>query len=97
MNKESTIRMLIFFERQNIVQSFVIDRFEGDLAVLETLEGPVFTFSLPKNLLPRKAKEGDVLNIDITINRAETRQRKKAIRNKLDSLKKQDKGDDIAL
>jgi hypothetical protein len=79
------------------VHNFVIDRFEGDLAIIETLEGHVLTFRLPKTLLPRKAKEGDVLNIDITINRAETRQRKKAIRNKIDSLKKQDKGDDIAL
>jgi len=79
------------------VQKFIIDRFEGAWAIIETLEDPIITFNLPIKILPPNAKEGDVLNIDITINEEETLQRKKTIQNKLNLLKKQDRGDDIVL
>jgi hypothetical protein len=76
---------------------YIIDRFENDWAIIETSEDPIITFKLPKNLLPREAKEGDVLNISFTINKEETLKRKNAIQIKLNSLKKQDKGNDITL
>lgn len=79
------------------MQKFVIDRFEDDWAVIETLEESIVHFNIPKNLLPQNAKEGDVLNIDISIDEKRTRQRRNEIQDKLNSLKKEDKGDDIAL
>ncbi|WP_432280050.1 DUF3006 domain-containing protein [Thermoanaerobacter thermohydrosulfuricus] len=36
-------------------------------------------FNFPKELLPKEAKEGDVLKFDITIDREETKKRRKAI------------------
>lgn len=76
---------------------FIIDRFENDWAIIETLEDPIITFNLPKNILPREAKEGDILNISFTIDNEETLKRKNTIQIKLNSLKKQDKGNDITL
>lgn len=52
----------------------IIDRFEGDFAIVET-QDKVYV-NLPRILLP-KAKEGDVINIDIDA--AETEKRKKVI------------------
>ncbi|UZQ81774.1 DUF3006 domain-containing protein [Thermoanaerobacter sp. RKWS2] len=54
----------------------IIDRFEGDWAVIEYEDR---TFNFPKELLPKEAKEGNVLKFDITIDREETEKRKKAI------------------
>ena len=79
------------------MQKFIIDRFEDDWAVIEPLEEPIVHFNIPINLLPQNAKEGDVLIIDITIDKERTRQRRNKILDKLNSLKKQDKGDDITL
>lgn len=41
----------------------IIDRFEGDFAVIEMDDT---TFNFPKNLLPPDAKEGDVINIEVS-------------------------------
>jgi hypothetical protein len=76
---------------------YIIDRFENDWAIIETLEEPIIRFNLPKNLLPREAIEGAVLNISFTINKEETLKRKNKIQIKINSLKKQDKGNDITL
>lgn len=54
----------------------IIDRFEGDFAVLE-LEDKAFV-SMPRRLVPPEAGEGTVLNIEI--NRQETEKRARAIR-----------------
>lgn len=54
----------------------IIDRFEGDWAVIEYEDK---TFNFPKDLLPKEAKEGDVLKFDITIDREETEKRRKTI------------------
>lgn len=59
----------------------IIDRFEGDFAVVET-ENEKFT-QIPKMLIP-DAKEGDV--VDITINSDETAKRSAKIKNLMDSL-----------
>ncbi|QSQ08161.1 hypothetical protein H0A61_00481 [Koleobacter methoxysyntrophicus] len=57
---------------------FVIDRFESDMAVIE-YNGR--TFNLPKNLLPKEAKEGDVLKISIDVDREETEKCRGKIKN----------------
>ena len=61
----------------------VIDRFEGDMAVIE-YNGK--TFDLPRSLLPREAEEGDVLKLSITVDKEETAKRKKKIENLVDEL-----------
>jgi hypothetical protein len=61
----------------------VIDRFEGDMVVIE-YNGK--TFDLPRSLLPREAKEGDVLKLSITVDNEETKKRKKKIDNLMDKL-----------
>jgi len=62
---------------------FVIDRFEGDWAVIEFGRK---TFNLPKIILPAGAKEGDVIDIEITIDRKATASRKESIDKLADSL-----------
>ncbi|WP_284680328.1 DUF3006 domain-containing protein [Aceticella autotrophica] len=54
----------------------IIDRFEGDWAVIEY--GEKF-FNFPKELLPKDAKEGDVLSFYVQIDKKETEKRKKII------------------
>ena len=41
----------------------IIDRFEGDFAVIELPNGQ--TIDCPKALLPENAKEGSILNISV--------------------------------
>ncbi len=52
----------------------IIDRFEGDFAVIEYGE---LVFNLPRSLLPPEAKEGDVLKIELAVDAAATRERQK--------------------
>lgn len=54
---------------------WIIDRFEGEIAVIECSEG--LHFDLPRSALPDGAKEGDV--IALTIDDAETEARRKRI------------------
>ena len=54
----------------------VISRFEGDLAIIE-LEDT--TFNVPKTLLPQEAKEGDIIDISITVDQEATVIRKQQI------------------
>lgn len=44
-------------------QSYVVDRFEDEWAVLEVAAGE--TFSVPKAWLPTGAEEGDVLHVSL--------------------------------
>ncbi len=59
----------------------IIDRFEGDFAVVETGAGMV---NLPKADLPADAKEGDVLTI--SIDNSKTADRGKQIKDKMNRL-----------
>lgn len=59
----------------------IIDRFEGEFAIVEIEEGK-FT-SLPKIVIPN-AQEGDV--IEIKIDEKETKHRKEKIKNLMDDL-----------
>jgi len=53
----------------------IIDRFEGDFAVVELIDKT--TAVIPNKVLPSDSKEGDVIKIEI--DREETKERKAAI------------------
>ncbi|MBM7855594.1 hypothetical protein JOC37_001991 [Desulfohalotomaculum tongense] len=61
----------------------VIDRFEGDMAVIE-YQGR--TFNLPSSLLPAEAKEGDVLKITLVVDKEETEKHKKQVEDLMNEL-----------
>jgi hydrogenase maturation factor len=68
------------------MENGIIDRFEGDIAVIEI--GGV-TRDLPRALLPSDAKVGDTLIMDngeIRLNPAETTKRKREIQDLMDEL-----------
>lgn len=60
----------------------IIDRFEGELALLELEDREII--DIPKRLLPEGAKEGDI--IKIIIDEEETQKRKEQIQKKFNSL-----------
>jgi len=80
-----------------MIIKLIIDRFEGKYAILESQDKNPMIFNFPSHLLPQEAKEGTVLNINIDIDREETKRRKDKIQNLLNKLKEQDKGGDIQL
>ncbi len=59
----------------------IIDRFEGDYAVVETSDGML---NIPIADLPSTVKAGDVLGL--TVDSVETCDRKKRVKDKMDSL-----------
>ena len=59
----------------------IIDRFEGDFAVVETDMGMM---NIPKSELPTDAREGDVLRISVDAD--ETQGRKQRISAMMDKL-----------
>ena len=63
----------------------IIDRFEGNLAVLETDDGMK---NIERSLLPENAAEGDVLVYDgsWTVDTAATKQRRERTRKRLKRL-----------
>ena len=68
------------------MKKFIIDRFEGEFAVLEKEEGG--TFDVPKSELG-DAKEGDVVLLDdgvYIVDAEETQKRKKLISEKMRKL-----------
>ncbi|AWI07462.1 DUF3006 domain-containing protein [Clostridium drakei] len=64
----------------------IIDRFEGEFAVVE-LEN-MKMINIEKNKIPREAEEGYVINIEdvITVNYAETEKRRNNIENLMEDL-----------
>ncbi len=54
----------------------VIDRFEGEYALIEYKRR---IFHIPKVLVPKSARAGDVINIQITVDQEATQQRKQFI------------------
>lgn len=61
---------------------FTIDRFEGELAIVELENREII--EIPKAILPMEAKEGDI--IIISVDEKETQDRKKRIQEKFESL-----------
>ncbi|AGL00829.1 DUF3006 domain-containing protein [Desulfoscipio gibsoniae] len=54
----------------------VIDRFEGEYALIEYRRR---IFHIPKMLVPKGVKPGDVINIQIKVDQEATERRKKSI------------------
>ncbi|MGB9804516.1 DUF3006 domain-containing protein [Desulfofundulus sp.] len=61
----------------------IIDRFEGDWAVIEFGRK---TFNIPKVLIPPGAREGDVINIYITLDRESTGTRAETVKRLAEEL-----------
>lgn len=61
----------------------VVDRFEGEWAVLEW-EGR--TFTVPRGLLPEGVREGDCLRWTVEVDRAATAARRDRVRALLEEL-----------
>lgn len=59
-----------------------IDRFEGDYAIVELEDMTIV--DMPRQLMPKGAKEGDILSIEIDAN--ETKARKERIAKLMDNL-----------
>lgn len=53
---------------------WIIDRFEGDKAVIELCEGK--HFDIPRASLPEGAKEGDVIAVTVDANETEARKKR---------------------
>lgn len=69
------------------MKRFIVDRFEGDKAVLECENGETAVFE--RRSLPKNIKEGDVLRFDngsCYLNAEETARRRKKIRALMESL-----------
>ncbi len=63
---------------------YIVDRFEGDWAIVETETRT--TFNLPRSVLPADLKEGDVIYIHVGIDSEATIQRSKKARSLLDNF-----------
>jgi len=63
----------------------VIDRFESNFAVIETDDKK--TMNIKRSLLPPKAREGDVIDLEsMSVDKKETLRRKKYIRKLAENL-----------
>jgi hypothetical protein len=68
-----------------------IDRFEGDVAVL--LVGDKETVvNVHRSDLPPEVRQGDVLRLEVTIDREETERRRREVRGKIERLKRRSEG-----
>ena len=67
----------------------IIDRFEGEYAVLETDSGMK---NVLRDMLPEEAREGDVVELKngaYTVNKKATEKRRRKLREKLKKLQKE--------
>jgi len=84
ISKEGGIRSITHIHTMlNNSNRLIIDRFEGNWAVIE-YNGD--TFNLPKNLLPPHSKEGDVLDLNISVDECTTQKRRQTIKKLEDDL-----------
>ena len=85
---------------------FVVDRFEGDIAVLVGDDDT--TFDVPRRQLPKGAREGSVFRIKYNakgkpdwataeLDEVERKKRIDEIDRTMDELRKEDKGGDITI
>jgi hypothetical protein len=65
----------------------IIDRIEGELAVLVLYEDDQVKFNMPLRLLPEGARDGDHLLMTFTEDKASRESEKRRIGNLLDELK----------
>jgi len=62
----------------------IIDRFEGDWAIIETENR--HTFNLPRSILPPEVKEGDVISLQVGIDLVATKDRTEKSKSRLKNL-----------
>ena len=62
---------------------YIIDRLEGDWAVVE---GEERTFNLPRKLLPGEVREGDVIRITVEIDHEATRARVQKVKQLMEEV-----------
>lgn len=65
----------------------VIDRFEGDLAVV-LVGDEEYRLGVPRRFLPPGAREGDVLTLGWEVDRRETEARRERVRSLIEELKR---------
>jgi hypothetical protein len=70
----------------------VIDRVEGELAVLLLGDKGEFRLNFPLSLLPASCKEGDILNISIERDVVGTEQAKERVTDLMEKLKMKSQG-----
>ena len=70
----------------------VIDRVEGELAVLLLGDKGEFRLNFPLSFLPAGCKEGDILNISIERDPEATEHTKERVSNLMDKLKQKGQG-----
>ena len=63
---------------------FIIDRFEGDWAIIETENR--HTFNLSRFVLPPGIKKGDVISIQVGIDLVATKERAEKSKRMIDNL-----------
>jgi hypothetical protein len=66
----------------------VIDRIEGELAVVLLGERGEFKLNLPLSQLPEGCREGDILNVSFERDQVATEQAKERISGRMEKLKK---------
>lgn len=79
--------------------SLSIDRFEGEgksIAVLISDEGEI-TLNVPKELLPKGSKPGDVIRLSLEKDQTATETVAQATRKVQDSLRSRDTGEDLRI
>ncbi|NPV54124.1 MAG: DUF3006 domain-containing protein [Firmicutes bacterium] len=64
----------------------ILDRVEGDIAILANWDDERERFEMPARLLPPGAREGDVVNVDLTIDTEATRLRREAVEVRIKKL-----------
>lgn len=62
---------------------YVIDRFEGTWAVIDHNRE---TFNIPRDLLPEDAKEGDIITIEIKVDKITTKKAQDEIKKLFEDL-----------
>lgn len=73
--------------KANYSSKVIIDRIEGDMAVLVLYDDDGVKFNIPVGLLPDGAKDGDHLEMSFAKDKASTDSEKKRIDNLLAELK----------
>jgi hypothetical protein len=68
----------------------VVDRFEGDYAVL-LIEDDEIKVDFPRKLLPDGTREGSWLTVDLKLDQEKTKKQEEKIAKLLDKLKKKNK------
>lgn len=77
----------------NAGHTAVIDRFEGEIAVVE-IAGR--TYDLPRSVIPSDAREGDVLRLLVRVDPAATRAAAREVGARLARLRRGDAGGELA-